>query len=202
MLRAAPLQQAQEVRRQPEAAHTWTNATGMALDEAIARALGAGAVASRGRAADIEVARGQRQQAGLRPNPDADLRAARRNREGPTVRRRVGVEWPLDLFRVGARATAERELAATRFAVADRERAAGRGRADCNTAIAAAAVRELSVADDLVATPQRQFDLLRRASSEGAIAAARARSAGGRAAAARGRARARRWPCRRGDPSA
>ena len=81
----------------------------------------------------------------------------------------VGVEWPLALFRRKARAqTAGHEVAATRFAVADRERMLA---ADVRLqyGLAAAAAREVSVADELVATLQRQLDLTRARVSEGAM---------------------------------
>jgi cobalt-zinc-cadmium efflux system outer membrane protein len=80
----------------------------------------------------------------------------------------VGVEWPLDLFRRQGRVqTAERELEARRFAVDDRERLLV---AEVRMAYgaAAAAVREVTIADDLVATSRRQLDLVRARVDEGA----------------------------------
>jgi outer membrane protein TolC len=64
----------------------------------------------------------------------------------------VGLEWPMDLFRRrGGVQTAAHELQATQFAVSDRERLLT---ADVRMqyGAAAAAVREVAVADDVVAT--------------------------------------------------
>jgi len=141
--------------------------TGIGLDEAIALALERepGLRATR---TEIDVALGQQEQAGVRPNPT--LIVERRQEPGGTDSlTSVGVEWPLALFRREARAQAAgHEVAATRFAVADRERMLA---ADVRLqyGVAAAAAREASVADELVTTLQRQLDLTRSRVSEGAI---------------------------------
>src|SRR5258708_6511880 len=95
--------------------------TGLGLDAAIARALDR-EPSLRAVRTDIAVARGARQQAGLRPNPT--LTFERRDEPAGTDNQTsVGVQWPLDLFRRSARVeTADRGLPATQFAVTDRER--------------------------------------------------------------------------------
>jgi cobalt-zinc-cadmium efflux system outer membrane protein len=110
--------------------------------------------------ADIDVARGARQQAGLRPNPTLTLE--RRDEPGGTdSQTSLGIAWPLDLFRRPARVqTAERELQATRLAVADRERVLV-AEVRMQYGVAAAAVREATVAEEVVATAQQQLDVVR-----------------------------------------
>ncbi len=141
---------------------------GLGLDDAIARAIDREPTL-RATRAEIEVARGQRQQAGLRPNPT--LTFERRDEPGGSDSlTAIGVEWPLDLFRRQARVrTAEQELEATRLGVADRERLIV-GEVRMQYGAAAAAVRELQVLDELVATARRQLSLVSARASEGSIA--------------------------------
>lgn len=131
---------------------------GVGLDEAIARALDE-EPSLRAVRSDIDVARGDRLQAGLRPNPT--LSVERRDEPaGTDSLTSVGIQWPLDLFRRGARvATADRAVDATLLAVSDRERILA---ADVRTqyGVAAAAVRDVAVADDLVRTAARQRDIV------------------------------------------
>lgn len=139
---------------------------GVGLDDAIARALDR-EPSLRAVRADIEVARGLRQQAGLRPNPTFTFER-RDEPAGTDNLTSVGIEWPLDLFRRSARVqTAERGLEATQFAVTDRERVLV---ADVRTqyGAAAAAVRDVVVADDLVTTAHRQFEIVRARVDAGA----------------------------------
>lgn len=131
---------------------------GMGLDDAVARALER-EPSLRAARADIDVARGQRLQAGLRLNPTITVER-RDEPAGTDNQTSIGIEWPLDLFRRQGRVrAAERELDATRLAVADRERLLI---ADVRMqyGAAAAAVRDVVVADELVATAQRQVDLV------------------------------------------
>ena len=132
---------------------------GVGLDAAIARALDH-EPSIRAVRADIAVARGMRQQAGLRPNPT--LTVERRDEpSGTDNQTSVGVQWPLDLFRRSARVeTADRGLQATQFAVTDRERLLI-ANVRIQYGVAAAAVRDLAVADEVVATAQRQLDVVR-----------------------------------------
>jgi outer membrane protein, heavy metal efflux system len=132
---------------------------GVGLDAAIARALDR-EPSLRAVRTDIEIGRGLRQQAGGRPNPTLTLER-RDEPAGTDTLTSVGIEWPLDLFRRSGRVqTAERGLQATQFAVADRERLLV---ADVRMqyGVAAAAIRELMVADELVAAAQRQWEVVR-----------------------------------------
>jgi outer membrane protein, heavy metal efflux system len=166
MLAVGTMAQAQSPPAPPAASAYIDERTGMGLDEAIARARDREPWLRAARA-DIEVARGQLQQAGLRANPT--MIVERRVEPGGTDRvTSVGVEWPLELFRRGVRVrAAEREVEISQFTAADRERLLV---ADVRLryGAAAAAVRDLVVADDLVAAARRQFDLLRARVDEGA----------------------------------
>ena len=109
---------------------------------------------------NVAVARGLRQQAGLRPNPTISLE--RRDEPGGTDNQTsAGIEWPLDLFRRQGRINlADRELTATEFAVADRERLLAAS-VRLQYGLAAAAARAVQVADDQVNTSRRLLDLVR-----------------------------------------
>lgn len=127
---------------------------GLALDDAIARAMAREPSLRADRAA-VEIKEGQRQQAALRPNP-AVMFDLRDEPTGTDRQTSVGIEWPLDLFRRGARVrTADREVDATRFAAVDRERILA---ADVRLeyGAAAAAIRDVALADELVETLRRQ----------------------------------------------
>jgi outer membrane protein, heavy metal efflux system len=132
---------------------------GLGLDTAIARALER-EPSLRAVRSDIEAARGLQQQAGLRPNPTVTLER-RDEPAGTDNLTSIGIQWPLDLFRrTGRVQTAERGLQATQLAVADRERLLV---ADVRIqyGAAAAAVRDVLVADELVAAAGRQWGLVR-----------------------------------------
>jgi cobalt-zinc-cadmium efflux system outer membrane protein len=139
---------------------------GVTLEAAISRALER-EPSLRAVRADVAVARGIRQQAGLRPNPSLSFER-REEPAGTDSQTAVTVEWPLDLFRQRGRVqTAERELEATQFAVTDRERLlAAEVRMQYGAAVAA--IRDLTVADDVVAAVRRQFELLKARVQEGA----------------------------------
>jgi len=154
----------------PTAAQTGASfidsATGLTLDQAIARSLAQEPSIRAARTA-IDVARGTRLQAGLRKNPS--LSAELRNEpSGTDQQTMLNVEWPLDLFRREGRVgVADRELSATQLAVADRERlhiAEVRGR----FGEALSAIRDLVTLDEIVETSRRQRDLLRSRVEEGA----------------------------------
>jgi cobalt-zinc-cadmium efflux system outer membrane protein len=139
---------------------------GLSLEEAITRAL-AQEPSLRAARTQIDVARGLRQQAGLRPNPTASFER-REEPAGTDNLTALGVEWPLDLFRRGPRAAvADREVSAVQSAVADRERVL---RSDVRTRYGEvlAAVRDLNILEELVTTAQRQHELLRSRVEEGA----------------------------------
>ena len=156
---AAPLRAQEEPARSSLASQYVNAEAGMGLADAVARALDR-EPSLRAVRADIDVARGMRTQAALRPNPTLTFERVEQA-SGPDTQTGVAFQWPLDLFRrPGRMQTADRELEATGFAVSDRERLL---RADVRTqyGLAAAAVRDVIVADDVVATAQQQLDLVR-----------------------------------------
>jgi cobalt-zinc-cadmium efflux system outer membrane protein len=117
--------------------------------------------------AEVDVARGMRSQAGLRPNP---MFAFERRDEpaGADNQTMASVEWPLDLFRRAPRiAVADRDVEAKeratdqriRMLIADVEARYGE---------VAAAVRDLMVADNMAIAAREEFGLLRQRVEEGA----------------------------------
>ena len=141
-------------------------AQGVSLDEAIARALKQEPTLAASRYA-VGIARGQRVQAGLRPNPTVSFE--RREDPGGTDNQTMaGVQWPLDLFRRAGRiGVAEREITAAEFDVRDQERMiAAEVRSAYGTLLRA--VRELSILDELVGAITRQHELVSARVNEGA----------------------------------
>lgn len=139
---------------------------GLGLDEAIAVALDR-EPSLRGARTTIEAAEGLSQQARLRPNPT--LTFERRDEpDGTDSLASVGLEWPLDLFRRRARIqAADLERQATQFAVSDRELLLV-AEVRAQYGVAAAAVREVAVADEVVTTARRQWEVLRARVDSGA----------------------------------
>ncbi len=156
----------QEAAPSPLAPHYADERAGLGLDAAIARALDR-EPSLRAVRAEIAAARGMRQQAGLRPNPT--LTFERRDEpSGTDHATSVGVQWPLDLFRRAARVqTAERGLQLTEWAVADRERLLA-AEVRMQYGVTAAAVRDVAVADQVIAAAGRQLDLVRARVDAGA----------------------------------
>ena len=142
-------------------------ADGLTLEAAVAQALQQ-APSLRAVRTEADAAEGRRRQAQLRPNPTTSF-GYQKEPGGSDNQTRVDIEWPLDLFRkTGRVAVAERELDATRQAIADRERRlAGDVRRVYGEVLTA--VRELTVSDDLVAATARQFELVRARAELGAI---------------------------------
>ncbi len=141
--------------------------TGITLAEAITRAL-AQEPTLRATRVSVDVAKGEQLQAGLRPNPTVSF-TQQAEPGGTDSQSRVDMQWPLDLFRkTGRVAVAEQELQATQQSVSDRERLLA---ADVRMKYGevAAAVRDLSVTDDLIATTARQAELLRARVEQGGI---------------------------------
>jgi cobalt-zinc-cadmium efflux system outer membrane protein len=139
---------------------------GLTLNDAIRRALEQepGLRASR---AQIDMTRGLRQQAALRPNPSLSFFQQQEPR-GADNQTRVEVQWPLDLFRKTGRVhVADREVEVAQHATADRERTLA---ADVRLAYGqvAAAVRTLTVTEQLVAATNRQLTLISSRVEEGA----------------------------------
>ena len=141
---------------------------GLSLDQAIARALEQ-EPSLRATRSQIDVARGQRVQSSLRPNPSVSFER-RQEPQGTDNQTMLSLEWPLDLFRRDARvAFADRQIAATELAVADRQRLLiANVRARYGEVLTT--LRDLSLFDDLVTATGRQRDLLRSRVEEGASA--------------------------------
>lgn len=139
---------------------------GLSVDDGVTRAVDR-EPSLRAARAELDAARGRRVQSGLRPNPTASFE--RREEPAGTDNQTVfNVEWPLDLFRRSTRVTvADREVEATEQAVGDRIRALV---ADVRMRYghAAAAVRDVAVADNLAVSARRELDLLRQRVDEGA----------------------------------
>lgn len=167
LLIAVPVQaQVPESSRQPLATRYVDPTSGLSLDEALARAR-EHEPSQRAARTQIEVARGMRLQAGLRPNPTVSFER-REEPAGTDDQTMAAIEWPLDLFRRAGRvAVADREVQATQHAVADRERLlAAEVRSRYGEVVAA--VRDLTILDELVDATRLQHDLLRARVDEGA----------------------------------
>jgi len=152
-------------QREALAAQYMNGETGLTLAEAIARALAQEPTLGASRTS-VDVAVGELLQAGLRPNPSVSF--MQQNQPGGTdSQTRVELLWPLDLFRKSGRVqVAEQELQAVQKGVSDRERSLV---VDVRVKYGelVAAVRDLSVSDDLVATLARQAELLRARVEQG-----------------------------------
>ena len=157
---------AQAPAQTPLAARYVDPLNGLSLEQAIARAL-AQELSLRAARHQIDVARGMRRQASLRPNPSVSFEE-RDEPAGTDSQTTVAVEWPLDLFRRTPRvAVADREVAAVELAVADRERLLV-AEVRMRYGEVLATVRDLVVLDEFVATIRRQHALLRSRVEEGA----------------------------------
>jgi outer membrane protein, heavy metal efflux system len=139
---------------------------GLSLEQAVARALEQ-EPSLRAARSEIDVARGLRLQASLRPNPTISFER-REEPAGTDNQTIVAVEWPLDLFRRSGRvAVADREVGVTELAVADQERLlAAEVRMRYGDVVGA--LRDLTTVDELVATTRRQHELLRSRVEQGA----------------------------------
>jgi cobalt-zinc-cadmium efflux system outer membrane protein len=139
---------------------------GLSLDRAVAQALGE-EPALQGARREVDVARGLRVQAGLRPNPTVSF-SHQAEPAGMDKQTRLEVLWPLDLFRKAGRVeVADRQLDTARHVLADRERLLAD---DVRTKYGAVviALRELSVLDGLFDTVSRQQALIAARVEEGA----------------------------------
>ena len=140
---------------------------GVTLEQAVGQALQQ-EPSLRAARADVEVARGMRMQAELKPNPTVSF-AQQLEPAGTDAQTRVDVQWPLDLFRKSGRvAVAEREIEATQHATSDRQRLL---MSDVRMKFGEvlAAVRELSISDDVVSATTQQQTLMTARADEGAI---------------------------------
>jgi len=140
--------------------------SGLTLDDAIGSALqqepGLRAFRSQ-----IDVTRGLRAQAGLRPNPSL-LFSQQQEPSGTDNQTRVELQWPLDLFRKAGRiAVADREIEVAQHETTERERTLA---SHVRTAYGevAAAVRTLSVTEQLAGATSRQLALISSRVEQGA----------------------------------
>ena len=139
---------------------------GLTLDDAIARAL-AQEPSLRASRSQIDVTRGLREQAGLRPNPAVSF-FQQQEPSGSDNQTRIELQWPLDLYRKAGRVgVADREIEVAQHATANRERALA---ADVRMKYGdvVAAVRTLTVTEQLLAATTRQRTLIASRVEQGA----------------------------------
>jgi len=151
----------------PMAPRFLDSVNGVTLDEAIGQALQQ-EPSLRAARADVEVARGMRMQAELKPNPTVSF-AQQMEPGGTDAQTRVDVQWPLDLFRKSGRvAVAERQIEATQHATSDRQRLLiSDVRLKFGEVLAA--VQELSISDEVVSATTQQQTLMMARADEGAV---------------------------------
>ncbi|HJZ74011.1 MAG TPA: TolC family protein [Vicinamibacterales bacterium] len=156
-----------ELPKQPATTGTYIDEVGgVTLDEAIARALEQ-EPSLRASRAQVDVTRGLREQAALRPNPAVSF-FQQQEPSGSDNQTRIELQWPLDLFRKSGRVgVADREIEVAQHAAANRERALA---ADVRMKYGEvmAAVRALSVTEQLVAATSRQRTLITSRVEQGA----------------------------------
>jgi len=139
---------------------------GLTLNDAISRALEhePGLRASR---SQIDVTRGLRDQAALRPNPSLAF-FQQQEPGGADNQTRVELGWPLDLFRKTGRVqVADREVEVAQHAAADRERTLAAGVRLAYGQVASA-VRTVTVTEQLLAATNRQLMLISSRVEQGA----------------------------------
>lgn len=142
--------------------------SGLTLDDAIAQAL-EHEPSLRATQSDVDVATGRQLQARLHPNPSVSF-SQQQEPTGTDSQTRVDVQWPLDLFRKAGRvAVADREIESAKLARADRARTLI---ADVRMKYGevVAAVRDLSIADELIASTTRQQALVSARVDDGTAA--------------------------------
>jgi cobalt-zinc-cadmium efflux system outer membrane protein len=132
---------------------------GVGLDAAVARAV-AQEPGLRAARLEVDVARGERQQAALRPNPVFSVE--HRDEPGGTdAFTTVGVEWPLDLFRRPGRVqTAERTVRVAEVSIEEEQRVLV-AEVRLRYGAAAAVIREVGVVDETVLAAQQQLRAVR-----------------------------------------
>ena len=158
--------QTQQAVAPPSAASYVDPVGGLTLNDAIGRALvrEPGLRASR---SQIDMTRGLREQAALRPNPSLSF-FQQQEPGGADNQTRVELQWPLDLFRKTGRVeVADRDVELARYATADRERTLAAGVRLAYGQVAAA-VRTLTVTEQLLAATSRQLMLISSRVEQGA----------------------------------
>ena len=140
--------------------------SGLTLNDAIRRAVDhePGLRAAR---TQIDMTRGLQKQAALRPNPSLSF-FQQQEPGGADNQTRVELQWPLDLFRKTGRVeVANREVEVAQHATADKERTLA---ADVRFAYGqvAAAVRTLTVTEQLLGATRQQLTLISSRVEQGA----------------------------------
>jgi cobalt-zinc-cadmium efflux system outer membrane protein len=154
------------VEQRPLAEQYVDNTSGVTLAEAISGALER-EPSLRATRAELDIARGARQQAGLRANPSV-MFERREEPAGSDNQTTLQVSVPLELFRRSARvAVAARELEVAERFTADRVRMLV-NEIKMRYGQAAAAARDVAIADSLTSSARRDLELLRRRVDEGA----------------------------------
>lgn len=139
---------------------------GVTVDDAIGRALSQ-EPSLRALRSQIDVTRGRRDQAGLGPNPAVSF-AQQQEPSGTDNQTRIELQWPLDLFRKAGRVgVADREIEVTQHATANGERMLA-AEVRMKYGAAAAAVRALTVIEQLLAATSRQRTLITSRVEQGA----------------------------------
>jgi cobalt-zinc-cadmium efflux system outer membrane protein len=139
---------------------------GLSLDDAIQLALAREPALAAART-QVDAARGQRTQAGLRPNPMFSFEQ-RTEPSGTDALTTASVDWPLDFHRRPGRvAVADAEIAAATMTVAERERQLA-GDVRMRYGAVAFALRDLDVLDQALAAAAAQRDVLAARVGEGA----------------------------------
>ncbi len=157
--------QAPVTERRPLADQYIDTTSGLTLADAIAGALER-EPSLRASRAEVEVARGMRQQAALRANPSL-MFERREEPAGTDNQTAVQVLMPLELFRRSARIdVAEREVEVADRFVSDRIRLLIND-IKMRYGLAAAAAREVAVTENLAFSARRDLELLRRRVDEG-----------------------------------
>lgn len=152
--------------QQPSAATRYVDPAGLTIAEVTAMGLRQEPGLREVRTA-IDTARGERQQAGLRPNPSLSIER-REEIGGGDNQTMIGIEWPLDLFRRDARmAVADRTVTVMERSADDRERILAADIRD-HVGLVLSAVRRLDVLDSLVEASLRTVELLDARVREGA----------------------------------
>ena len=165
LLSAAASAQTATTEQRPLAERFIDTAAGVTLAEAIAGALER-EPSLRAARAELDAARGMRQQASLRANPSL-MFERREEPTGTDNQTMLEVSMPLELFRRSARVdVAERELEAAAHLVGDRTRMLISD-IKMRYGQAAAAAREIAVAENLAFSARRDLELLRRRVDEG-----------------------------------
>lgn len=131
---------------------------GLSLDDAIARALER-EPSLRAVRTQVDAAQGARMQAELRPSPSVSF-SQQQEPGGTDNQTRIELQWPLDLYRKSGRvAVADREVDAAHQGTANQERLLS-ARVRLEYGDVSAAIRTLSVTEQLLSATSRQRALV------------------------------------------